>query len=58
MGTNHRSTNHKPDRPSQNSTAQSGAWEARQETKSLQKSKTLDKQSFFKENTGEQAELQ
>ena len=29
VGTNHRLTNHRPDRPSQNATAQSGAWEAR-----------------------------
>ena len=30
MGIYHRVTNHKPDRPAQNATAQSGAWEARQ----------------------------
>ena len=30
MGTYHRVTNHRSDRPSLNATAQSGAWEARQ----------------------------
>ena len=30
MGTYHRVTNHRPDTPSVNATAQSGAWEARQ----------------------------
>ena len=30
VDTNHRLTNHRPERPSQNATAQSGAWEARQ----------------------------
>ena len=29
VDTNHRLTNHRPDRPSQNATVQSGAWEAR-----------------------------
>ena len=29
VGTNHKSTNHRPDRPSQNATVQSGAWEAK-----------------------------
>ena len=30
VDTNHRSTNHRPHRPSQNTTAQSGAWKAKQ----------------------------
>ena len=30
VGTNHRLTNHRPDRPSQNAAAQPGAWEAKQ----------------------------
>ena len=30
MGIYHRVTNHRPNRPSQNATAQSGVWEARQ----------------------------
>ena len=30
MGTYHKVTNHRPDRPSKNATAQSVAWEARQ----------------------------
>ena len=30
MGIHHSVTSHRPDRPSQNATAQSGAWKARQ----------------------------
>ena len=37
MGTYHRVTNHRPDRPSQNETAQSGAWEARQSYPTMHK---------------------
>ena len=39
MGTYHRVTNHKPDRSSQNATAQSGAWEARQSYPRMHKSR-------------------
>ena len=39
MGSYHSITNHKPDRPSQNATAQSGAWEARQSYPRMHKSR-------------------